>query len=210
MDYRFVSLENWPGERTRFPTRSKFRAGHGDTLALLDRELRHLKAKDVVIQADCDKTQIRMDGMLYSGARLRTGGIILTFASKFGPLSYPCDKYSDWHDNLRAIALSLEALRSVDRYGVTRRAEQYKGWARLAGPAEANGFATLEDAARFLCENLDGDLESASAIIGDREYFRYAYKTVAGNLHPDRNAGDDTKFIRLQAAKIMLEKHHGI
>src|SRR5579863_10251967 len=57
--------------------------------------------------------------MLYAGAKLRTQGIILTFNSKHGPLSYPCDKYSNWQANLRAIALSLEALRAVDRYGVT-------------------------------------------------------------------------------------------
>ena len=33
--------------------------------------------------------------------------------------------------NLRAIALALAALRAVERYGVTRRQEQYKGWAEL-------------------------------------------------------------------------------
>jgi hypothetical protein len=215
MEYRFVSLETWPGERTRYPGRSKFRAGHNDTLELLDRELRHLAAKNVVIQADCDKSQIRMDGMLYSGARLRTGGVILTFDSKLGPLSYPCDKYSDWHDNLRAIALSLEALRAVDRYGVTRRAEQYKGWTRLPAPAEANGFATLEDAARFLCETFLGPSpafaeDTVAKLLSDVEEFRLCYRGAAQILHPDRNSGDDTKFKRLQKAKIMLEKHHGL
>ena len=136
MDFRFVALEQWPGERTRFAGASSFRADHSQTLRLLDRELSYLRARNVVIQADCDRSQIRMDGMLYAGAKLRTAGIVLSFDSKHGPLSYPCDKYSNWQANLRAIALSLEALRAVDRYGVTRRAEQYKGWAKLPPPPE--------------------------------------------------------------------------
>lgn len=42
-----------------------------------------------------------------------------------GHLSYPCDTFTTLQDNLRVIALALEALRMVDRYGVTRRGEQY-------------------------------------------------------------------------------------
>ena len=63
-------------------------------------------------------------------------------------MSYPCDKYSNWQANLRAIALSLEALRAEDRYGVTRRAEQYKGWAKLLPPNAE--FASDIEAAGFL------------------------------------------------------------
>jgi NAD(P)H-dependent FMN reductase len=35
MEYRFVTVEHWPGERTRFPISSKFSAEHSDTLRLL-------------------------------------------------------------------------------------------------------------------------------------------------------------------------------
>jgi hypothetical protein len=35
-----------------------------------------------------------------------------------------------WQDNLRAVALGLEALRRVERYGIAQRGEQYAGWRR--------------------------------------------------------------------------------
>jgi hypothetical protein len=49
---------------------------------------------------------------------------------------FAVDKFATWQDNLRAIALGLEALRKVDRYGITKNSEQYTGWKQLeAGPA---------------------------------------------------------------------------
>jgi len=45
-----------------------------------------------------------------------------------------CDE--DWRHNVRSIALGLEALRAVDRYGISRRGEQYAGFrAALASGA---------------------------------------------------------------------------
>ncbi|WP_165701546.1 hypothetical protein [Crateriforma conspicua] len=61
--------------------------------------------------------------------------MILSFESdSAGGLSFPCDSCDLWQHNVRSIALAMQALRAVDRYGVTRRAEQYRGWARLPAP----------------------------------------------------------------------------
>lgn len=207
MEFRFVAIEQWPGERTRFAISSSFRAEHSDTLRLLDRELGYLRARNVVIQADCDRSQIRMDGMLYAGAKLRSAGIILSFDSKHGPLSYPCDKYSNWQANLRAIALSLEALRAVDRYGVTRRAEQYKGWAKLP-PPEAALFGSDGEAASFLASIVPAIVPSD--LLRDVEIYRSAYRSAAAATHPDRTAGDDSAFKRVQAARLLLDKRFGV
>jgi hypothetical protein len=151
-----------------------------------------------------------MDGMLYAGAKLRSAGIILSFDSKHGPLSYPCDKYSKWQANLRAIALSLEALRAVDRYGVTRRAEQYKGWAKLGGPAAPVAFPTTHDAALFIAQHSTGPRSLPGDILQSADHFRAQYREAAARLHPDRNGGDESAFKRLQQAKEILEKHHAI
>lgn len=132
--YQFRPIEQWPGKRTLSPSPSSFKASFTKTLDLLERELSFLNARNIVIQADCDPSEIRLDGMLRANARLRSNGIILSFDSKFGPLSYPADKFRSWEDNLRAIALCLEALRKVDRYGVTKHGEQYKGWDQLPPP----------------------------------------------------------------------------
>lgn len=207
MEYRFVPLESWPGDRTRNRKRSPFKSRWSRTVDDLDRELRHLSARNVVIQADCERSEIRLDGFLRADARLRGPGVVLTFDSRHGPLSYPCDTFTDWQDNVRAIALALEALRAVNRYGVTRQAEQYKGWARLAAPGSAE-FSSLEQAATFVAQHA-GDGTHFEHVLQVREIFQKAYRQAAGKLHPDANGGQDAAFKRLQAAKSVLERHHG-
>ncbi len=43
-------------------------------------------------------------------------------------LVYATDCCDFWQHNVRSIALGLEALRAVDRYGISRRGEQYAGF----------------------------------------------------------------------------------
>lgn len=43
-------------------------------------------------------------------------------------LVYATDTCVLWQHNVRSIALGLEALRAVDRYGITKRGEQYAGF----------------------------------------------------------------------------------
>lgn len=43
-------------------------------------------------------------------------------------LVYATDACAFWQHNVRSIALGLEALRAVDRYGISRRGEQYAGY----------------------------------------------------------------------------------
>lgn len=51
-------------------------------------------------------------------------------------LVYATDACQFWQHNVRSIALGLEALRAVDRFGISRRGEQYAGF-RAALPARA-------------------------------------------------------------------------
>src|SRR6266511_2967713 len=114
----FRPIQQRPGAPTRRRQRSQFSAKWSQTMELLDRELFHVRARNVVMQLDCDEREIRRDGIPRADARTRGPGVILSFDSPKGSLSFPCDRYTDWQDNVRAIALSLEALRSVDRHGV--------------------------------------------------------------------------------------------
>lgn len=52
-------------------------------------------------------------------------------------LVYATDACVLWRHNVRSIALGLEALRAVDRFGISRRGEQYAGF-RAALPARAS------------------------------------------------------------------------
>lgn len=140
VDITFRALSQWPvsptpsGNRRRSP----FKATWEKTLDVLESELEHIHATNVVIEADCDRSQIRVDGHLRADAKLRGPGVIISFDTPVGALRFPCDTFEDWKANVRAIALSLEALRTVDRYGVTRRAEQYKGWSALPDNRQGN------------------------------------------------------------------------
>lgn len=196
--YVFKPIECWPGEPTKNRQRSRFQSSWSETLDLLDRELRQLRAKNVILQADCDESQIRLDGQLRASARLRGPGVILSFESMHGPLSYPCDRFDDWQDNVRAIALALEALRKVNRYGVTRNAEQYKGWKRLGSDGEVvYSWTSAAEAYQFIF-NSAGQRVGVDVVA--------AWKAAAKKYHPDVNPSGNATFKRLVSAREYLKQ----
>lgn len=205
IDARFVPLEHWPRKFTSNRRRSQFDSSYSQTLDKLKGELSKLGARNVVIQVALDPRDIRRDGWPRADARRpKHPGVVVSFDSRHGPLSYVCDAFFDWEDNLRGIAMTLERLRLVDLYGVTSSGEQYKGWAAL--PAPDGDVTTVEQAATFI-ERYSGI--SVISIKGDAVEFRSAYRAAARKLHPDVG-GDTIAFQRLQSAHDILKKHHGI
>ncbi|MGN7977399.1 hypothetical protein ACTJJ4_07475 [Microbacterium sp. 22195] len=193
-------IGEWPGELTRERHASKFSATLNDTLRLLDREIWHLA--DTRAHQDSAELLIavpagafRIDGRPYANAKAEHPGVIFSMESRHGQLSYPCDTFTTWHDNLRAIALALEALRKVDRYGVTRHGEQYRGFLAIEATAAPAGFASSKDALFFLA-NVSGEVRQdwtpATAL-------RAAQRAT----HPDRG-GDAAVFQRVTLAEAKL------
>jgi len=197
MNYIYRPIEQWPGELCRSRKSSTFKSLWGKTLELLDAELRFLKADNVVFQIAISEDFIRLDGKLRPGAKTAHPGVIISFDSAHGPLSYPCDTFTDFQDNVRAIALALEALRKVQRYGVGMRGEQYTGWKSLPPPGGAT--MTRDEAMLFLLEFSEPGDPS-----GNPDKALAAYRRALGKLHPERNGGDDHQFKRLQEAKRLL------
>lgn len=160
---------------------SPFRAAFRRTVELLIDELRQLHARHVVIELDVRERDIRLDGYPRADAKVGVPAVVVSFESKHGPLRYATGEYDDWQDNLRAIALSLNALRSVDRYGVSRRGEQYRGWRALPPSSDpADNIVTVEQARAFL-EPYGGSFEAAAKVLhpdvpdtGDTALFRAA------------------------------------
>src|SRR3989304_1838427 len=80
---------------------------------------------------------ITWSGQLRAGGRTTTqhAGVEVSFEVPDGKgwrrLTFHTDAYPNVHANLHAIALGLEALRAVYRYGITSSGEQYAGWAAL-------------------------------------------------------------------------------
>jgi hypothetical protein len=202
IDARFVPVEAWPGDKRASWKRadSRFKATYARSLDDLERELKHLGAKGIVIQAYFTREQIRNDGWPRSSARPKEPGVVISFRNSKGTeFSFPCDTYKSFEENIRAIALSLEALRTVDRYGVTQHNEQYKGWAKLP---PAPDKMSCDDAAAFFA--LHGGIYPAT-----KERLEEAYRTAARKLHPDTSNGSHEQFILLGKAKAALEEAHG-
>ena len=220
-------IDVWPGEPTKgrrpspFATVKKSSTSDGSyswntrergstwsrAIDLLEREVKHLaKAGSlVVIQIDLKESEIRRDGKPRADARPKSPGVIVSIESEYGPLQYPCDTFSSWIDNLYAIGMALESLRRVDRYGVTKRGEQYTGWRALPPQGGSTSTMTAEAAALFIAQ---WSGQNTLEVLRDPEFARAGYKLAAKKLHPDAG-GSTAAFQQLQTAKTVLEKHHG-
>lgn len=124
-------IVTFPGEFHASRRSNQFSAGFTQTVELLERELAKLGAREAAIELAVTEDEIRLDGWPRASARPSHSGVIVSFDSRHGPLRYGTDAFSNWIANLRAIALGLEALRKVERYGIGKRGEQYVGWRQL-------------------------------------------------------------------------------
>lgn len=207
-------VTKWPGKENINPKWSPFRVGYKQTLQLLESELEKIDAvmSSLVIEMWVDHRDIRQDGQLRANARVQKPGIIFAFTRKtnkrydvsrggyvYTPqqLSYPCDAFTDWKDNLRAIALSLEALRKVERYGVFKYDEIVS---RLALPSAEGSVSTKDSAAAFVAKHSGVE---AKEILFSPTALSTAFRKAAQILHPD-NGGNNDEFIKLQEARKVL------
>jgi hypothetical protein len=203
IDIRFRPLPKWTRKPDSKWRQSQFKTAYNKTLDLLEHELRHLKARNIVIEAGYRLDQIRNDGWPRGGTSPSHPGVILYFDGVDGALCFPCGTYSRIEHNIHAIALTLENLRAVDRYGVTLAHQQYLGFAALP-PAPQQ--ITVEDAAAFIAAN---SAFSEAPVIGNAELYRTAYRQAAARLHPDVTGNNDG-FYKLGQAKAVLDLHHGV
>lgn len=183
---------------------SQFSAGWGSTLDLLDRELGYLHATHIVIGMDIDESEIRIDGLPRASAHPRTPAVEIAFDSKYGPLIYRCDAYTaglrnradSWQHNGRAIALTLEALRAVDRYSASAKGEQYRGYRALE--AGSNGASHMDrDTAYLLVCGL-------AHVDPGHELDEASIRRAKRQAHPDSNDGDRVAWDQLEQALEVL------
>lgn len=218
MKYVIRPLGTWTDPVT-YPRKSTsvFRATWKDTLDLLGDEIEKIDGESpVVFQIDVQEADLRLDGMLRANARVGAlPGVVISFQSKYGPLRYATDAYEQewsgslpsWQANIRAIALALGALRAVDRYGVTKRGEQYAGWKAIS---TANSYFDSPREARDFLRRLHAEDGSEAGPGADDARL---YRTLARRHHPDQADGSREVWDRLEAAARQLgltkEVRHG-
>lgn len=178
-----------------------------DTLELLDRELRMIHARDAEMLVAIAPQDFRLDGKPRAQAKAAHPGIILSFTTAVGRLSYPCDTFTEWQANLRAVALALEALRKVDRYGVTKRGEQYRGFLAIEGVLVAPTWESVVDVTSFLHTVIPDDWTTTFGLGADD--LRLLLRQAKRAAHPDLD-GDAVTFQRVMDAEKYLTENGAI
>lgn len=206
MEYTTRPLSNRLWLRTGPRKNSQFSASWSSTLNLLDRELGYLDADHVVIGMDIDESEIRLDGRPRASAHPRTPAVEIAFDSKYGPLIYRCDEYTAgyrgeradaWQHNVRAIALTLEALRAVDRYAASAKGEQYRGYRAIES---GTAMATHMDR-----DTAFGIITTFAGVDEDEPLYGGVLRRAKAAAHPDANDGDRTKWDLLEKALDVLD-----
>lgn len=190
------------------PKRSPFSTRYSKVLEVLHSELWHLGAYEYVMEIDMDERYFRLDGSPRANAVANSSAIAISFKAQQGPMEFLCGTYTAWQDNVWAIAKGLEALRGINRWGITQAAEQYQGF-RAIGSGIALGAAsmTVEEAAAVLLRAAYGDHYNAlytNAMIHNPERRKTVFQMAALKLHPD-TGGDADAFDKLVKARELLE-----
>lgn len=194
----YEPLMDWPYPAVRHE-KSPFTARWTQTRDLLMREADMLGATLVVVELDLQRDDLRQDGEIRANARLGSGKVRLSLDSRLGPMRYACDRYHagtvSWQANARAVALTLEALRTVERYGAVHSAEQYQGFMALPAGSGSSGFTSADDAIRWLrdvAEDSTGSMTVTSLL-----------RAATRKLHPDVGR-DPVGWRRLDQARQLL------
>lgn len=170
----------WP--RNHDPERSRFKATIGAARDGVTRELNLLGATDVVISSNA---VLKANGELSARqGRIEDTGVAVYFTLNNQPQCIPCDRWLNLEDNLRAIELTVEALRGLERWGAKEIvAAAFQGFAAL--PAFAGGESWW-------------DVLGVSPHASDVEVTR-AFKSLSRTHHPDAG-GEVGAFTRINVA----------
>lgn len=114
----------WPEGWKRTAIRSKSKFGHkgsgqvslSNALFFLREELQRLGARNAVITSDLPT---RNDGLPYADGRATDPGIAVWFVLDGHERVFACDKWKSAAENMQSIALSIEAMRGLTRWGAS-------------------------------------------------------------------------------------------
>lgn len=204
---RFVALpDKWPGRARPDGWKAKRSPFKGHNWSRIERELQEeiarINGRDITLALDIRRVgDFRADGGIRADASPVTSRLVISFTRPDGRrLVFPCDAYAFWQDNVWAVRLSLEALRSVDRHGVTQGDQQYEGFAALP-PGAGHGGLTPESARELIAE-LSGFEIAALAF---PSVYVSAVQKARKKAHPD--AGGTTEQMQeLEVAIRVLEE----
>lgn len=144
-------------------------------------EISRLNGKLPVISSNM---QLRRDGLPYANQPgLDDPGIAVYFTYKNKQMCFACDKYTKVEANMRAIQLTISAIRGIERWGASDMMERaFTGFAALPDKSSESWWDVLEvrrDASRDAIEA--------------------SYRRKRSEHHPDKG-GEAEQFQRVQRA----------
>lgn len=115
-------------------------------------------------------------------------GCAIYFDRKGKPIAIGCDRYVDLQSNMRAITLTLGAIRGIERWGSSELLERsVAGFAELPAPGAIVNVDRPYWAVLAIAP--DASLDVAEAV----------YRSLVKKHHPDVG-GDPSRFLEIQAA----------
>ena len=198
--------DDWPRTPRHRQVRSKFKSTLGAARDDLVSELRRLKARHVVISTNW---AVRLDGLLYANcAEHNDAGVAAYFHWRGKPHVIACDSYIRVWENVRAVAKTIEALRTIERHGASQLLERAVSGFSALPPAGASdepppvpwwtvlGVGAIDGADPI---QIAGDpTHHLRAIV--LKLAEGIYRTKIRDAHPDRPGGSAARGRELNAA----------
>lgn len=175
----------WPVgySRTRNRQKSSFKQTMDGAQRFLRDEIRRMNGRGLIISTNIP---IRNDGGMYSvymGRKIDDPGVAIYFKYKGKDISMCCDKYETVWENTYALGKGIEALRGMERWGVSDFIDR-----------AFTGFTALPEARTDEWYNVLAVSQYAT------EYeIKQAYRIEAKKHHPD-SGGDPEMFRKLNEA----------
>lgn len=191
----------WPVgyERTTRRESSMFKQTFDKTQRFLREEIRRLNATDLVVSTNL---RTRTDGGIYASDMdklIDDPGVAIYFKYKGKEISICCDKYRKVWENIYAIAKGIEALRGMDRWGVSDFLDR-----------AFTGFQALPPAAKDLPARDWWVVLKFHNPPNEYSHVRGHYRQLAQELHPDAVGGSVEKFQELNSAHEQAKKYYGL
>lgn len=157
---------------------------------LLD-EVRKLGGRNLIISSD---VQLRNDGLPradFAKRDIPNPGVAIYFQWKGKSYAIACDKFRSVQDNMRAVGLTIESIRALERYGASSIMERaFSGFAALPAPIQMG---------RTCWQILDLGTPSDEGAPSTDDIER-AYRELARKYHPDVG-GSTQQMAELNAAR---------
>ena len=184
----FFPLE-WPSHLFREdqnPVQSRFDQTMHSARTLLEKELDALSADDICISTNWEV--LRSGSLKVTKKEPADTGVAVYFTMGGQQKVLACDKWNAVRDNLYAIALTLERMRAIERYGCTDiLGSIFYGLDAL--PETAGGALVWHEV-----------LEVAPD--APKEEIEKAFRRKLIEFHPDKNGGDQQRWDELMALPV--------